>query len=75
MEPMNEALELLKRQAELEAGLRHSGGTRVTEERELYVLRSRLQRYPAAVQAILSAASTLHRPVESLSLEDIRRLA
>jgi hypothetical protein len=52
MEPITEALALLKRQAELETGLRQSGGIRVTEEREIYALRERLQRYPQAVAAI-----------------------
>ena len=75
MEPINEALDLLKRQAELEAGLRQAGGIRVTEEREIYVLRERLQRYPHAVAAILQAARTLNRPVESLQPQDVRRLA
>ncbi len=31
MEPIHEALELLKRQAELETGLRQAGGIRITE--------------------------------------------
>jgi hypothetical protein len=74
MEPINEALELLKRQAELETGLRHAGGIRVTEERELYALRERLQRYPQAVTAILQAARNLHRPVDTLQPHDVRSL-
>ena len=74
MEPINEALELLKRQAELEAGLRQPGGIRVTEEREIYALRARLQRYPQAVAAILQAARSLNRPVETLKPNDVRQL-
>jgi hypothetical protein len=50
MEPITEALELLKRQAELEAGLRLAGGIRVTEERELYAVRAQLKRYPHALR-------------------------
>ena len=74
MEPINEALELLKRQAELEAGLRQPRGIRVTEEREIYALRARLQRYPQAVPAILQAAGSLNRPVETLQPNDVRQL-
>jgi hypothetical protein len=64
MEPITKVLELLKRQAEQESGLRQPGGLRVTEEREIYALRERLQRYPQAVSAILQAARSLNRPVE-----------
>jgi hypothetical protein len=74
MEPLNEALELLKRQAELESGLRHAGGIRITEERELYALRERLQRYPQAVTAILQAARHLNRPIDTLQAQDVRQL-
>jgi hypothetical protein len=38
MDPIAEALDLLRRQAQLETGLRQPGGIRVTEERELYSL-------------------------------------
>lgn len=74
MEPLNEALELLKRQAELETGLRQAGGIRVTEERELYALRERLQRYPQAVTAILQASRHLNRPIDTLQAQDVRQL-
>jgi hypothetical protein len=74
MEPIAEVLELLKRQAELESGLRQPGGIRVTEEREIYALRERLQRYPQAVTAILQAARSLNRPVDTLQPQDIRGL-
>jgi hypothetical protein len=74
MEPITEALELLKRQAELEAGLRLAGGIRVTE-RELYAVRAKLERYPQAVTAILQMASNLHRPVDTLSSADLRNLS
>ena len=75
MEPITEALELLKRQAVLENGLRRAGGIRVTEERELYALRERLQRYPQAVTAILQTASNLNRPVDTLRPQDVWSLA
>ena len=74
MEPIAEVLELLKRQAELENGLRQPGGIWGTEEREIYALRERLQRYPQAVSAILQAARSLNRPVETLQPQDVRRL-
>jgi hypothetical protein len=74
MEPLDEALELLKRQAELEAGLRQAGGIRITEEREQYALRERLQRYPQAVAAILQAARNLNRPVDTLQAQNVRPL-
>lgn len=73
METIHEALAMMRRQTELENGLRQPGGIRVTEERELYALRQRLQRYPEAVTAILQAASNLHRPVDALSADDVRR--
>jgi hypothetical protein len=75
MEPVTTALELLKRQSEIEARLRQPGAIRVTEERELYALRQALQRYPEAVKAILQTAANLKRPVDSLTAEDIRRLS
>jgi hypothetical protein len=72
MDPINEALELLKRQAELEAGLRQPGGIRVTEERELFAVRAQLQRYPQAVTAILQTAASLRRPADTLAPQDVR---
>ena len=75
MEPITEALELLKRQAVLENGLRRAGGIRVTEERELHAVRERLQHYPQAVAAILQMASNLHRPVDTLSSADLRNVS
>jgi hypothetical protein len=71
MEPLSEALRLLRRQSELEDAMRRPGGIRVVEEREIYELRARLQRFPAAVRAILEASSRLHRPVETLSPRDV----
>ena len=75
MEPITEALELLKRQAVLENGLRRAGGIRVTEERELFQLRNALTHFPAAVTAIVEAASRMRRPVDTISSEDVERLA
>ena len=72
MEPISEALKLLKRQAEIQQGLRRSSTTRVIEERELYLIRNRLAQFPAAVQAIALTAAELHRPIEYLSARDVQ---
>jgi hypothetical protein len=71
MEPIHEALRLIKRQAELEAAMRRPGGIRVTEERELFQLRSALTQFPAAVKAIVEAASRMRRPVDTISADDV----
>ncbi len=74
MEAISTVLDLLKRQAKLEEGLRQPGGIRATEEREIYALREYLQRYPQAVTAILQAARSLNRPVDTLQPHDIHNL-
>ena len=73
MEPISEALQLLKRQAEIQHALRRDSTTRVIEERELYLIRNRLARYPAAIQAIGLAARELHRPVDTLTVADVEQ--
>jgi len=74
MEPITEALELLKRQAAIQNALRRSNANRVIDERELYLIRQRLARYPTAVQAITLTAAELHRPIEYLRVSDVERL-
>ncbi len=71
MEPLHEALRLIKRQTELENAMRRPGGIRVTEERELFQLRHALTQYPVAVTAIIEAAARMRRPVDTISAEDI----
>ena len=71
MEPLNEALRLLRRQAEVENAMRGPGGIHVTAERELHEIRQTLTRFPGAVRAILETASRLSRPVDALSRADI----
>jgi hypothetical protein len=71
VEPLSEALRLLRRQSELEEAMRRPGGIRVTHERELHQLRESLQEFPVAVRAILEASQRLHRPVDVLSINDI----
>ena len=56
---------------ELEDAMRRPGGIRVAEEHELYQLKATLQKYPAAVRAILDASKRLHRPLDALSFQDI----
>ncbi len=72
MEPLHEALRLIKRQTELENAMRRPGGIRVTEERELFQLRHALAQYPAAVTAILETAERMRRPVDTISVDDIQ---
>jgi hypothetical protein len=73
VEPLSEALRLLRRQSELEYAMRRPGGIRVVEERETYALREQLKHYPAAVRAILDAASRLHRPVDTLTPREVEQ--
>jgi hypothetical protein len=68
---LSEAFRLLGRHSELEDAMRRPGGIRITEVRELYQLRDNLQKYPAAVRAILDASERLHRPLDALSFHDI----
>jgi len=75
MEPLHEALRLIKRQIELENAMRRPGGIRVTEERELFQLRDALSQYPAAVTAIIEAAARMRRPVDTVSIGDIELVA
>jgi hypothetical protein len=73
MEPISEALDLLRRQSVILGSLRRDSSTRVIEERELYLIRQRLARYPAALQAIAFAAGELHRPADTLSAREVQR--
>jgi hypothetical protein len=73
VETVNEALNLMKRQTEPGRGLRHPGGIRVTEEREIYAVRQRLQRYAEAIAAILRTASSRRCLEDAMPLEDVRR--
>jgi len=73
MESIAEVLRLLKRQAEIQQGLRRDSTTRVIEERELYLIRNHLAHFPAAVQAIALTAAELHRPIENLSVRDVEQ--
>ena len=73
MEPIIEALQLLKRQAEIQNDLRRSRNHPLLAERELFLIRHRLAQFPAAVQLIALTAAELHRPVDTLSVRDVER--
>jgi hypothetical protein len=75
MDTVNEALRLLKRQAELEATMHDAGGIRISEEQELYVVRQRLARYADASTAVIQAALALRKPVSHLSATDVETWA
>ena len=47
VEPLSEALRLLRRQSELEDATRRPGGIRVVEEREICALREKLKHCPS----------------------------
>ena len=71
METVNEALALLKRQAELEAAMKQPGGIRITEEQELHLVRRKLENFPEAMRAVIQAAHALRRPVTEVSAQEV----
>ena len=73
MEPVSVALQLLKRQAEIQRQMRKPGGIPVLEERELFAIRERLVQYPAAVQAITQLAGATRTPLEQIRVEDVEK--
>jgi hypothetical protein len=75
MQTVDEALNLLKRQAELEAAMRQPRGIRITAEQELHVVRRRLNDFPEAIKAVVQAAHALRRPVTEVSAHDVESWA
>jgi hypothetical protein len=75
METINEALGLLRRQAELETAMKQTGGIRITEEQELFMVRRRLATVPQAMQAVIQAAHALRRPVSEVSAHEVESWA
>jgi hypothetical protein len=71
MEPLTTALRLLRRQSELEEAMRRPGGIRVTEERELFAIRERLEDFPAAVRAIAELARARRQSLDQIRVEDV----
>jgi hypothetical protein len=68
MEPLHEALRLIKRQTELENAMRRPGGIRVTEERELYGVTSRFgsSRTPRRDKRLISQLSEVSAILDSI---------
>ena len=75
METVNEALALLKRQAEIEAARKQPGGIRITEEQELHLVRRKLENFPEAMRAVIQAAHALRRPVTEVSAQEVESWA
>ena len=75
MQTVNEALGLLRRQAELETAMKQVGGIKITEEQELHVVRRRIAEFPEAVQAVVQAAHALRRPVTEVTAADVESWA
>jgi hypothetical protein len=67
MQTINDAIRLLRRQAELQAAIRKPGGIRVTEEQELIRLKRRLAEYPEATLAVMQAAHAMRKPVTAIT--------
>jgi hypothetical protein len=75
MQTVTDALNLLKRQAELESAIKEPGGIRLTEEQELHVLRRQLQQFPEPMQAVIQAAHAVRRPLSELTAQDVEMWA
>jgi hypothetical protein len=73
MQTIDEALNLLRRQAQLEHAMKQPGGIRITQEQELHAVRRRLIDLPEAVKAIEQAAHALRRPVTELTASDVEQ--
>lgn len=71
MQTVNEALRMLKRQAELQRAMKQPGGVRITEEQELHVLRQKLMEFPEAMEAALQAAHAMRRPISEITARDV----
>jgi hypothetical protein len=71
MQTVNEALRLLRRQADLERAMKQPGGVRITEEQELHVVRRQLMEFPEAMEAALQAAHAMRRPISEITARDV----
>lgn len=71
MQIVGETLNLLKREAELEGGMRRPGGIRITEEQELHRIRRRLRTVPDAVDAVLTVSKALACPLSRVTEHDV----
>jgi hypothetical protein len=75
MQTINDAIRLLRRQADLEAAMRKPGGIRITEEQELIMLRRRLAEYPEATHAVVQAAHAMRKPVTAVTAHEVEAWA
>jgi hypothetical protein len=73
MEPVSEALRLLKRQAEIERRRRQPGGITIVDERELFAIRERLEDFPAALRAIAELTGARRQSLDQIRVEDVER--
>jgi len=73
MEPVSEALRLLKRQVEIERRHRQPGGISILDERELFAIRARLEDFPAAVRAIAELTGARRQSLDQIRVEDVER--
>ena len=69
MEPVSEALRLLKRQADLQ----RRQGISILAEREIYAIQARLEHFPAAVRAIVELSGAKHQSGDQIRVEDVER--
>jgi hypothetical protein len=72
---IDEAIRLLRRQADLEAAMRKPGGIRITEEQKLIMLRRRLADYPEATHAVVQTAHAMRKPVTAVTAQEVEAWA
>jgi hypothetical protein len=75
MQTINDAIRLIRRQADLEAAMRKPGGIRITEEQELVMLKRRLAEYPEAALAVMQAAHAMRKPVTAVTAREVEAWA
>ena len=75
MGTVGKALGLLKRQAELETGMKQPGGIRITEEREHRFLQHRLANFPEAMKAVVQGSHALRRPIAEITALEVESWA
>jgi hypothetical protein len=75
MQTINDAIRLLRRQAELEVAIRKPIGIRIAEELELVMLQRRLAEYPEAVVAVMQAAHAVRKPVTAVTAREVEAWA
>jgi hypothetical protein len=74
MDTMTEALTLLQRREELETAMRQPGGIRILEERELLILRNRIEQLPESTKAVLQVTRVSRRPDERTQTDSPARM-